>query len=333
MAPVPPIWVLTDGRAGNEKQALALAHALSANEPHVWRLESRAPWKMTAPRKLPGSEYAFGEAFRLALRKPPQIAIGCGRQAALATRLLREAGARVVQILDPRIDPRHWDVVIVPEHDRVRGPNVVTMVGSLHEVDAGWLADARGRFPEFGALPSPRTVLLLGGPIANAPLDDTWWRSTVETLRVLHRRDGGSVSICTSRRTPSWMIEAVRRDLSGLRGVRWLGPEDGANPYTGLLAWADLIIVSPDSVNMITEACATTAVVVVAAPTRATGRHARFLQSLIECGRVQALDLSEQAGPATPIVETKRIAAMVRARVETLNGGFLLPPGEGAEGG
>ncbi len=313
MTPAPSTWVLTDGRAGNERQALALAHALTAATPRVWRLETRSPWSVAAPRKLPGSAGAFGQLFEMTLREPPALAIGCGRQAALATRLLREAGARAVQILDPRIDPRHWDAVIAPEHDRLRGPNVVTALGSLHDVNADWLAQARARFPQFGELPSPRTLLLLGGPIGGVPMDTAWWQHTAEILRTRHRRDGGSLSICTSPRTPSWLTTAARNDLSELPGERWFTVGDGPNPYAGLLGWAEHIIVSPDSVNMISETLATTASVFVASPDRARGRHGQFLKSLIEGGRVQALDADVgPTGPARPLIELPGVVAAVR---------------------
>jgi len=315
MGPAPTTWVLTDGRAGNERQASALAHALSDAEPRIWRLKTRAPWKLVAPRKVPGSEGAFGDVFADALRQPPTLAIGCGRQAALATRLLREAGARVVQILDPRIDPRHWDAVVVPEHDKLRGANVVTLPGSLHEVDEGWLAQARARYPQFGALHSPRAVLLLGGPIGGVPLDAAWWRRTAETLRAQHRRDGGSLSICASPRTPSWLVAAAHSDLSDLHGACWFRPSDGPNPYAGLLGWAERIVVSPDSVNMISEAVATSAQVSVASPELARGRHALFLHALIERGRVQALDIDRADADATPLIELPRVAALVRNKL------------------
>jgi mitochondrial fission protein ELM1 len=328
MAPAPTTWVLSDGRAGNERQALALSHALSAGEPRIWRLAARAPWKVVAPRKWRGSERAFGEEYQLALREPPYLAVGCGRQAALATRLLHEAGAKSVQILDPRIDPRHWDAVVVPAHDRLRGANVVATIGSLHEVDAGWLASARARFASFEGLRSPRTVLLLGGPIRSVPLDPRWWRCTVEALRAALAHAGGSLSVCASPRTPAWLIEAARRDLrpdlqdpgsspgQAPPGARWLGPEDGPNPYAGLLAWAERIVVSPDSVNMISESCATTARVSIASPERARGRHARFLQSLAEAGRTQSLASGiGSMEPATPLIDLPRTAAAVRAIV------------------
>ena len=317
MAPAPTTWVLTDGRAGNERQALALAHALSDTTPRIWRLDARVPWKLAAPRKLPGSERAFGEEFQRALREPPKLAIGCGRQAALATRLLREAGARVVQILDPHIDPRHWNAVVVPEHDRLRGPNVITMIGSLHDVDEGWLAQARAHYPQFGALHSPRTLLLLGGPIGGVPLDAAWWRRTAEILRAQHRRDSGSLSICASPRTPSWLAAAAQSDLTDLHGAFWFTSNDGSNPYAGLLGWAERIVVTPDSVNMISEAVATSAQVRIASPELARGRHARFLQSLIVSGHTSALG-SNSDGPtvATPLVELSHVAERVHAKID-----------------
>ena len=317
MMPAPSTWVLTDGRAGNERQALALARALSSAEPRIWRLDAHAPWRWCAPRRFPASARAFGEEFRRALHEPPQLAIGCGRQAALATRLLGDAGARSVQILDPRIDPRHWDAVVVPEHDALRGANVVTTVCSLHDVDAESLALARARFPHFGELPSPRTLLLLGGPIVNASLDMAWWKRTAECLRARHQCDGGSISICASRRTPEWLATAARADLRGIAGVRWFAAGDGENPYAGLLGWAERIVVSPDSVNMISEAIATPAQVAIASPQCARGRHAQFLQSLVQRGRIRPLDRDDLDADATPVIELPRVAAAVRALIGT----------------
>ncbi|MBS0194221.1 MAG: mitochondrial fission ELM1 family protein [Proteobacteria bacterium] len=322
------IWVVTDGRAGNERQALALARALggvtessastmlsSDTALRVWRLRAFAPWQQAAPRRLPGSERAFGDEFRLALNAPPRLAIGCGRQGALATRLLREAGARVVQILDPRIDPRHWDAVIVPEHDRLRGANVITLLGSLHEVDAHWLQAARLQHPAIGELPAPRTVLLLGGPIRNVPLDARWWRRTAEALRRLHAREGGSVSVCASRRTPAWLIASVRKDLADLPGLRWLDARDGENPYPGLLGWAQRLVVSPDSVNMLSEAAATGADVRIAGAEIARGRHAAFIASLIARGCAQDFDAQAPLTPATVLQELPRVAVILRGRL------------------
>lgn len=305
-------WVLTDAAAGNRRQALALAAALGFAAPRQWTLNARAPWRWLAPRRWPGARAAFGDAFAQALAAPPQLAIGCGRQGALATRLAREHGARAVQILDPRINPRHWDAVIAPAHDRLRGANVLSPLGSLHPVDAPWLAAARAAHPALGALPGPRLLLLLGGPVANVPIDRRWWQQALALLTALTCTHA-SMMISASRRTPAWLRQAVRDLMPALPGARWLDAGDGDNPYPGMLAWADRIVVSPDSVNMISEACATTSPVLVPGMERARGRHAEFLRALRASGRIVDA-IADSSWPAvTPLIETPLIAAQVRA--------------------
>jgi mitochondrial fission protein ELM1 len=90
---------------------------------------------------------------------------------------------------------------------------------------------------------------------------------------------------------------------------------DGENPYAGALAWADRIVVSPDSVNMVSEACATTAPVFVAEPGRASGRVRRFLDGLEARGRIRAQDAVLAPFDAEPLRETARVAAIVRERL------------------
>lgn len=309
------LWTLTDGHAGNLRQARSLARGLGCGEVREWTLEPRLPWRWAAPRRLPGATRAFGDGFAAALRMAPEFAIGCGRQAALAARLLRERGSRAVQILDPRIDPAHWDVVIAPEHDSLRGTNVVTLVGSLNPVDDAWLADARTQFATFVALPSPRTAVLLGGGSAHARFDRDAFDALAATLDAALAREGGSVLATTSRRTPPSVIDALRLRYAQTPGLVWCGDEDGPNPYPGLLAWADRIVCSPDSVNMISEACATAMPVHVFDPARVGGRPRRFLDALLRRGRIRAMDGTLAPFDVEPLRETARVAAEVRNRL------------------
>ena len=314
-ASLPQLWTLSDGHAGNVRQAAALAAALQWGEAQDWTLRTRAPWRWLAPRHMPGADHAFGSGFAAALRTPPALAIGCGRQAALATRLLRQAGARSVQILDPRIDPVHWDLVIAPEHDGLRGANVITLLGSLHPVDDAWLARARADFAHFAALPAPRTVLLLGGPSMHAAFGVEEFERLAALLDRALEREGGSVLATTSRRTPADVRAALRARYAHVPGLCWCGEQDGTNPYPGLLAWADRIVCSADSVNMMSEACATTAPVYVFAPESVRGRPRRFLEQLLERGRIRALDAALAPYAAQPLRETARVAAEVRTRL------------------
>ncbi|MEP6634366.1 MAG: mitochondrial fission ELM1 family protein [Luteimonas sp.] len=310
------LWSLSDGRAGNARQADALAAALDLlGAAQTWTLQPRLPWRLTAPHLLPGSDHAFGADFAGALQTPPALAIGCGRQAALATRLLRSHGAKAVQILDPRLDPKLWDLVIAPEHDGLRGGNVISTLGSLHPIDDAWLAEARDRYPAFAALPQPRTAILLGGPSMHARFDRMAFEVLASKFEVALAREGGSVLATTSRRTPRELRDVLRHRYDETPGLVWRGKQDGENPYDGLLAWADRIICSPDSVNMVSEACATRVPVFVFDPARVRGRPLRFLDALLARGRIRAMDTTLAPFDVEPLRETARVADMVRERL------------------
>ncbi len=307
-------WTLHDGAAGHRRQALALAQALAPDGRELC-LRTAAPWSWLAPRRLPGAQKAFGPDFRAALESPPSLAIGAGRRAALATRLLRERGARAVQVLHPRLPTTHWDLVIAPEHDGRSGANVITLCGSLNPVDEAWLAQGRRDFPTLGELPGPRTVVLLGGPTPAVRFDRGAFEVMAAKLEHWLAMDGGCLVVIGSRRTPARLAALARTYWADVPGVRWFDANDGENPYAGALAWADRIVVSPDSVNMVSEACATACPVYVPEPQRASGRVRRYLDTMLARGRIQPLGKLPEDRPVQALRETPRIAALVRERL------------------
>ncbi|WP_339829980.1 mitochondrial fission ELM1 family protein [uncultured Arenimonas sp.] len=307
-------WVLHDGAAGHRRQALALAQALAPDLREI-ELHTAMPWSWLAPRRLPGAEKAFGPDFLASLDSPPTLAIGAGRRAALATRLLRERGARVVQVLHPRMDTASWDLVVAPEHDGRTGANVITLCGSLNPVDEAWLAQGRRDFPALGGLPGPRTVVLLGGPTPAVRFDRGAFEVMAAKLEHWLAMDGGSLVVIGSRRTPAKLAALARTYWADVPGLRWFDASDGENPYTGALAWADRIVVSPDSVNMVSEACATACPVYVPEPQRASGRVRRYLDAMLARGRIRALGKLPEDQAAEPLRETPRVAALVRDRL------------------
>ena len=309
-----PVLSLHDDRAGNARQANALALALRSDAGECV-LSPRAPWRWVAPREWPLSHRAFGADFARALQSPPRLAIGCGRRAALATRLLRERGSKVVQVLDPRIDPRHWDLVVAPEHDGLRGENVIAMLGSLHPVDDLWLAQARHDAPHIAALPAPHTVLLVGAPSRHVAPCDADFAALLRQLAQRARDEGGSFSAIASRRTPQRWRDALAAIDAGVPGIRWRDERDGANPYAGLLAHAQRIVCTPDSVNMLSEAAATLAPVFVWSADIASGRLCLFLDALRGSGRVRDLDAALAPFAIEPLRETARVADEVRRRL------------------
>ncbi|MFC0679947.1 mitochondrial fission ELM1 family protein [Lysobacter korlensis] len=314
-ADAPDCWTLTDGHAGNVRQAQALAAALDV-QARDWTLQSRAPWRWLAPRMLPSSAAAFGAEFEAAFAQPPALAIGCGRQAALATRVLRGRGSFAVQILDPRISPMHWDIVVAPEHDGLAGGNVITLMGSLHPVDEAWLAQARARFDSLRYSHGPQLALLAGGTSAHARIDAATFEPIASALRHWAAERGGRILATASRRTPEDVRDRLHAWFGQAPHQVWTGEADGANPYAGLLGWADGIVCTADSVNMLSEACATTAPVFVAGADALQGRPRRFVDQLLQRGRVRRLEDGLEMFECAPLRETARVAAEVRQRLQ-----------------
>lgn len=304
-----------DGRAGNARQARALVEALAGGAHDDLCVQPGLLARWWAPRAWPGLRTPLGPGLQAALAHPPAIAVGCGRQAALATRLLRKRGARTVQVLNPRIDARHWDLVVAPRHDGLRGGNVIATLGSLHPVDDLWLARARQEWPALALLPAPHTVLLVGGPSRHAPLGTADLEGLLARLAAQARLEGGSFSAVASRRTPEPWRQALARVPGDPPGLRWRDARDGANPYAGLLGHAQRIVCTPDSVNMLSEAAATLAPVFVCSAFVATGRLRAFLDALRASGRVRALDDALAPFRAEPLRETARVAMEVRRRL------------------
>ena len=311
----PNIWVVSDGAAGNELPALALANALGRAPPRVLRLRARWPWQHLAPQWAPVVP-ATAWLPELLCAPWPELAIGAGRTGAAALLSIARASggrARTLQILDPRIAPSKFDLVIAPAHDRLRDPNVLSIEGSLHAIDDACLQRERAADSALGALPSPRLILLIGGPRRGVGFG----RDEIERLAAVvarwRRETAGSVILIGSRRTPAPWAESLREAVPEPARV-WFSPVDGTNPFRGALAWGDVFVVTADSVNMQSEALGTGRPVYSLG--KASGKLGAFQNTLIESGRLRALEQSIESWNYEPLRELARILPAVRKHLK-----------------
>lgn len=250
----PVTWVLHDGKAGMASQALGVAEAAGFSFIEK-RLDIRFPWTCLPPRLwfLP---FAAAEP---TLSPPwPDLVIGCGRNTAMPALAIRRAsGGRTLaaQIQDPGIGRCEFDLLVVPEHDRLRGPRVIVTRGAVHRVTRARLAAEGRRFPAFAALPRPILSVLIGG--ANKAYRLTLRRlgEIADAVAGILRTQGGSALVTPSRRTGAAGIGLLRDRLENLPAAIWDGC--GENPYFAYLALADAFMVTANSVSMISEAAAT----------------------------------------------------------------------------
>ncbi len=274
-----------------ENQCLGLAAAMGL-VPVVKRVSLRAPWRQLSPTFL-----RLGLAHALAadsdrLDPPwPDVAIATGRQSVAASLFLRQVnpGTFRIQIQNPGVRSSLFDLVVVPRHDRLRGNNVISTLGSLHGVTPQATADAAARMaPQFDHLPRPRVAVLVGGSNGAYRLDKTVMADFAGRLADMARKDGVGLMVTPSRRTGAENEQVLRDALAGLPATIWDG--EGENPYFALLGLADAIIVTADSVNMVTEACSTGKPVMVAGLPGGSRKFDDFHRALLADGLTRPFD-------------------------------------------
>ncbi|MEI9901176.1 MAG: ELM1/GtrOC1 family putative glycosyltransferase [Hyphomicrobium sp.] len=166
-------WIFTTGAAGMDTQTRGVADALGvdyAMKPMSPRGLARwlAPWGPVS-----GAEH-FGQPGSTFAPPWPEVAIGLGRASVPYVRALRRRSPETFTLLmlDTRAGRRAANVIWAPEHDRLRGENVITTLTAPHSFSAERLAMLRRKVPPaIAALPGPRLAVILGG--RNAVYDFT----------------------------------------------------------------------------------------------------------------------------------------------------------------
>ncbi len=304
-------WIITEGIAGTENQCLGLAEALGVSAV-VKRVKLRAPWKQLSPWLRWGHARALAAGSDRVDAPYPDILIASGRKSiGVALAVKKRSGGKtfLVQVQDPHVDPALFDLVIVPAHDKLRGQNVLVTAGALHRVTPQKLAEEQAKFPQLAQLPSPRVAVLIGGSSKNHTMTEDDTRRLVAQLKGLD----ASLMITASRRTGEENAAALRAGLGGGHVFFWDG--QGANPYFAMLAAADYIIVTEDSVSMASEAVSTGKPVYVAALTGGTPKLRRFHENLQRQGYTRpfagALESWSYAAPH----DTMKAAQEIRKRM------------------
>ena len=310
------VWVVTDGRAGIENQALGLAEAMGRRTPirlTTKRVAMRTPWRWLPAGFVPFPRQAMTLDSDELVRPWPDIWIGCGRASipySMGVRRWSDGRTFVAQLQDPRINVREFDVVIPPIHDGLEGQNVLPIVGACHRVTPERIDQAVLEYPQaLEDLPGPRIAVLIGGKSKRQDISAKRARAIADALVALQREHGATLMVSLSRRTG----EAAK-----LQFRTWLAPHcavfyegEGVNPYFALLGAADHVFVTADSVNMATEAAATGRPIHVLDVDGSLGKLAAFHKSLRERGCARAFNGRLENWSYPPLLETDRAAAAV----------------------
>jgi uncharacterized protein len=303
------VWVLADPRAGTAAQAIGIAERLGEpfrTVPLTWGDLGKVllPWPSLA---------GLAPQARGQLTPPwPRLVISAGRRAAPVALWLGTRGAATVHAMRPGFAARRFDLLVLGRHDSPEeAANVLPILGATHRMSPARLAAAQSEFAALAELPAPRVALLVGGPVKQEGkgLDP----DLATQLAVAARGFGGSVMASSSRRTGGAASTALAEALAGTPHHLFRWGDAGPNPFAGFLAWADAILVTGDSVSMLSEALATAAPVFIA-ELPAGGRQELLWRSLYETGQARPLSVAPTGFIRRPLDETARVVAEIRAR-------------------
>lgn len=258
---MPVVWLIDPYRAGERSQVKALVDALDFTcETKV--LEYRP--QVLLPHLL-GLTTLRGirAGSRAALRSPwPDLVVTSGVRNEPVCRWIRKhSGGHTRYVHVGRIwgPLEEFDLVVTtPQYPTPHHPKVLHNALTLNSVDAERLARARQEWAQaFEQLPQPRIAVLAGGDSGPFTLGPVAAARLARQASSLAAQEQGSLLVTTSSRTRDSAVSALRAGIAVPRYFHQWRASGEANPYFGILAWADRLIVTGDSIAMLSEACAT----------------------------------------------------------------------------
>ena len=323
----PLIWVLADERRGTAAQALGVAEALGL--PYETKAIHHSALARL-PNALVGATLVglSGES-RAALRAPwPDLVIAAGRRAGAAARWIKKRSggrSRLVQVMHPGTwGAADFDLIAAPRHDLASGANVLPVTGAPHLVTQRVLEEAAAAWRErFATFPRPVTALLLGGATRRRGFGEAEARALGAEVARAVLASRGSFALTSSPRSgaafDNVLAGAAAAGAWPVMTYRWgCGTE---NPYLAFLALADALVVTGDSVSMLSEACAgTKPVYIYAPPGFTTSKHERLHEELLAGGYLRPLGPRIESWTHPPLNAAAEIAAEIRRRFVPLFG-------------
>ena len=304
-------WIITEGIRGTENQCIGVAQAMGIT-PIIKRIQLKQPWKTISPWvrcSALNPTNTEGDD----LNAPwPDLIIAAGRKSvapALWVKKQSKGKTCVIQLQNPYINPKHFDLVIAPQHDGISGDNVITTIAGLHKVTPEIIEIGRKEFKQrFYSLPSPRIAVLIGGNSKHHTLTAKATTTLCHQLNQL-ANDNYGIMVTASRRTGLTNEKIMRDMLTHPNIYFWDGVGD--NPYFGMLGWADTILVTEDSVSMPSEAISTGKPTYIIPMEGGSARHNIFHKTLEKHGITKFFNGKIESWKYSPPHDTQHVAKKI----------------------
>ena len=330
------VWALTDERVGSNNQSIALAEKLS---PYYIIKKINYNSFISLPNfirraSLIGVDKEKSDNLDLDL---PDVVVCAGRRlssVALYIKKKTNGKALVINIMNPNLPFKYFDILILPKHDNTSKfllkDNIIQTNGSLSIINKEKTKNESNKWsPFFKEYKKPLVALMIGGDTKDYKFDPQEFGIMISNLSNIVNKLSGSLLITTSRRTSDECVKEIKRKLNCDYYFYDWKIENNANntqkselgnPYSALLGLSNFLVVTGDSMSMVSEACSTGKPTYVYMPKKSLGKkHMRFLQALIKDNYIKEFNkdtTSLENYSYEPLDELNRVVKIVEKKLK-----------------
>jgi mitochondrial fission protein ELM1 len=305
--------LLTQGMHGMISQVEGLAKALDIDFTHH-TVELNNFWKMVPPKVTPISQSVYKKIDH----ENFDVIISCGRKSVIPSIHLKNNSNKKVfniHIQDPKVDLKHFDFIVAPEHDSIKGHNVISTKGAIHYLTENEINENKDYLNSF-IKKDKRIIwtLIMGGPTKYYDYSTKNIKEIFTTLSKLSKEHNFQLVIIPSMRTPTNIIQYAN-DYFGDDHTVIMDVDKKA--YLSALAIAQNIIVTCDSSSMISEAALTGKPIYVASilPKKNDKRFQKFRNLFRELNIIKNLGEEIEDWNYEKLDETNRVANIIKQKI------------------
>ena len=304
--------LLTQGMHGMVSQVEGLAKALKLNYKHQ-NIKLKPFWNLVPPKLTPISENLLTEKFVC----DSKVIISCGRKSVVSSIALKKRFGKEIfniHIQDPKVSFKHFDLIISPEHDNVRGDNVITTKGAIHYLTKEEISNHTNYLKDRLNTAKEYFLLILGGPTKHYDYSNENISNIFNLFNDLVKKNNLQGIIVPSMRTPKNIIELAKNEL----GEKSLVVDTvDKKAYLSALSLTKYIVVTCDSTSMISEAAMTGKPIYVAdIPTKKNDfRIKKFNKLFNQLNIIKKLDNKLETWHYENLDETSRIAKQIKKKL------------------
>ena len=247
-------WCITDGSAGMINQVKGLAMAMNL-EFELKEVKLNFPWSIMPVGIIPISERTFNNLKDFNSSNLPKYIITCGRRSVFLSLYLKknhESNVVNIHIQNPRSNFNNFDVIVSPDHDKLKNPNVINSFLAINHISKSLIDNEMIIFDDyFKSHNIPLCGVLIGGKSNNYLFDEKETEKFIYKLKEIKKNTNIKFFFLFSRRTEHFIISQIKKTFSAT-DIIW--SDKNLNPYIALLGFSKYIICTSDSVSMVSEA-------------------------------------------------------------------------------